>query len=262
MKILDQTGRELHFDQIPKRVVSLVPSITELAADLGFEVIGKTKFCVHPNHLEAAINVGGTKNVKADLIKKLGPDLILVNKEENTKSTVEELIDVGFPVFISDVSSIDQSLELIKKLGAIGGLDSRAEDLAEKISAGMASIPLIKPRPRALYLIWQDPYMAAGLDTYISDLMDHLSIDNVLSAWGERGLRYPEITKDQIAELKPDLILLSSEPYPFKETHRHTISSALHIPTLLVDGECFSWYGSRQAKSINYLKEFSRLLRK
>ncbi|MGB6037626.1 MAG: helical backbone metal receptor [Cryomorphaceae bacterium] len=261
MEILDQTGRELHFDQVPQRIVSLVPSITELAVDLGFDVVGKTKFCVHPKNLDSAIKVGGTKNVKVDLVKKLKPDLILANKEENTKSTVKSLINDGFPVFVSDVSTIDQSLDLINRLGTIGGFESGAEDLIGKISEGIKSIPQINPRPKALYLIWQNPYMAAGVETYISDVMAHLSIDNVLAAWGERGFRYPIIAKEQIEEIKPDLIFLSSEPYPFKETQCKSMISATGIPTLLVDGECFSWYGSRQAKSIDYLKKFSRLLR-
>ncbi|MCZ4409456.1 helical backbone metal receptor [Cryomorphaceae bacterium 1068] len=261
MKILDQIGRELQLEKTPHRIVSLVPSITELAYDLGFEVIGKTKFCVHPKSLGTAVNVGGTKNVKVDLVKELEPDLILANKEENTKPTVEKLMEVGLPVFISDVSTIDQSVDLIEKLGEIGRSQANAQDLIEIISKGFKSIPKIEPRPKVLYLIWREPYMAAGTDTYISDLMSHLSLDNVLSDWGEKGLRYPEIAQDQITQLKPDFILLSSEPYPFKESQRKSICSAFGIPTLLVDGECFSWYGSRQAKSIDYLEEFSRLLR-
>jgi len=239
----------------------LVPSITELAFDLGFDVIGKTKFCVHPKNLDSVIRVGGTKNVKVDLVKKLEPDLILANKEENTKPKVEALIAAGLPVFISDVSTIDQSLDLIERLGKIGGFEESAKVLMETISEGFSSIPHIQPRPRVLYLIWQKPFMASGTDTYISDLMGHLNIENVLTAWGERGFRYPEITLKQIEELNPDFILLSSEPYPFRETHCRSISSTMGIRTLLVDGECFSWYGSRQAKSIDYLKEFSRLLR-
>ena len=261
MEILDQIGRELQLEKTPRRIVSLVPSITELAYDLGFEVIGKTKFCVHPKSLEAATIVGGTKNVKVELVRELEPDLALANKEENTKHTVEELIEAGLPVFISDVSTIGQSIDLIEKLGEIGGFQASAGDLIDIISEGFKSILQIEPRRKALYLIWKEPYMAAGTDTYISDLMSLLSMDNVLSGWGEKGLRYPAVTEDQIAELNPDFILLSSEPYPFKEFQRKSISAKFGIPTLLVDGECFSWYGSRQAKSIDYLKEFSRLLR-
>lgn len=261
MKILDQAGRELCFDETPIRVVSLVPSITELAHDLGFEVIGKTKFCIHPKNLDSTSIVGGTKNVKVDLVKKLKPDLVFANKEENTKTAVEGLIQAGIPVFISDVSTVTQSLDLINRLGEIGGFTKKAQELVHIISEGFKSISLLEKRPKALYLIWKEPYMAAGTDTYISDLMSHLGIDNVMSTWGERGFRYPEVDSDQIKVLDPDFILLSSEPYPFKEKHRELIYKALGIPTLLVDGESFSWYGSRQAKSIDYLKEFSRLLR-
>jgi ABC-type Fe3+-hydroxamate transport system substrate-binding protein len=262
MKVLDQLGRELQLGETPRRIVSLVPSITELAYDLGFEVIGKTKFCVHPRSRGGAMIVGGTKNVKTDLVIELDPDLILANKEENTQPKVEKLIEAGLPVFISDVSTINQSIDLIEKLGEIGRCPANAKDLIETISEGFKSIPKIQPRPKVLYLIWREPFMGAGTDTYISDLMSHMSFDNVLCTWGQKGLRYPEMSRVQIAELKPDFILLSSEPYPFKESHRKYVYSTFGIPTLLVDGECFSWYGSRQAKSVDYLKEFSRLLRK
>jgi len=262
MKILDQTGRELHFDQAPSRVVSLVPSITELAFDLGFEVIGKTKFCVHPESLDSATVVGGTKNVRVDIVKQLRPDLILANKEENTKPKVEELIEAGFSVFVSDVSTIDESLDLIQRLGELGGFTEHAEQLIDIISSGLKSIPSIHSHPRVLYLIWQEPYMAAGTDTYISHIISRLGIKNALNDWGKRGIRYPKIAPDQIKKLQPDFILLSSEPYPFKEKHLKMIERAFDVPTLLVDGECFSWYGSRQAKSIDYLKDFSRLLSK
>lgn len=260
MKFLDQTGRELRFEETPTRVVSLVPSITELAYDLGFEVIGKTKFCVHPKSINSAIIVGGTKDVKVGLVKSLKPDLVLANKEENTQSIVEELLTAGIPVFVSDVSTVAQSLDLIEKLGQIGEFNEQAIELSNKITQGFSSIPSIQTSPKALYLIWQKPYMAAGTDTYISDLMSHLGIINVMADWNEAGLRYPEISTEEIKKLDLDFIFLSSEPYPFKKKHQDLITDEFHTPTLLVDGEAFSWYGSRQAKSLDYLKEFSRLL--
>lgn len=250
----------MQLDQTPRRVVSLVPSITELAHDLGFEVIGKTKFCIHPERLESAKVVGGTKNVKTQLVRELAPDLILANKEENTQECVEELIEAGFPVYVSDVSTVDQSLDLIEKIGQIGGFEQEAVRLKKEIDEGFDSIEKVKPIPRVLYLIWKKPYMAAGTDTYISDILTHLGIENALTSWLDEGLRYPEISNDQIKSLNPDFILLSSEPFPFKEDHREKMEMEFGIPTLLVDGEAFSWYGSRQAKSIDYLKEFSRLL--
>lgn len=260
MKILDQTGRELHFEEPPRRIVSLVPSITELAFDLGFDVVGKTKFCIHPENLASAIIVGGTKNVKVDLIEKVRPDLVLANKEENTKSTVEQLIKSDLPVFVSDVPTIARSLDLIVRLGKIGGFEKSAENLTETIIDGFESIPPIKPQQKVLYLIWKEPFMAAGSDTYISDLMNLLGMKNVLADWGERGQRYPEVKPKEIEELNPDLILLSSEPYPFKEVHRKSIDEMFGASTLLVDGEFFSWYGSRQVKSVDYLRGISRLL--
>lgn len=260
MKILDQIGRELKLDRKPRRVVSLVPSITELVHDLGYEVIGKTKFCIHPEGLKSATVVGGTKNVRVEVVKKLRPELVIANKEENTKGVVDALIDAGLSVFVSDVSTLDQSYDLINLLGQIGGFQKKAEELIGVITNGLQFIPTFEPRLKALYLIWQEPYMAAGTDTYISDLMIHLGLDNAMSIWAERGLRYPKIDGDQLKVLNPDLILLSSEPFPFKENHCKLIGEEFGIPTLLVDGECFSWYGSRQAKSIDYLRDFSRLL--
>jgi len=261
MKFLDQIGRELAFNEPPVRVVSLVPSITELAFDLGFKVVGKTKFCVHPSGENDATIIGGTKNVNVDLIKNLDPDLVLANKEENTKRTVDQLLTANIPTFVSEVSDVESSLDLIKSLGLIGHFQEKATDLIKEIKSGFASISLPEKTATALYLIWQQPYMAAGTDTYISDVMSHLGIENSLTKWGDNGIRYPKMEPEQIRELYPDVILLSSEPFPFGEKHLKEINAKYSIPVYLVDGESFSWYGSRPAKSLSYLKKISRLLR-
>lgn len=260
MRILDQTGRVLLFEKPPKRVVSLVPSITELVYDLGFELVGKTKFCVHPDHEASARIIGGTKRINLDQVKELKPDLVLANKEENTKSDVLALVRAGIPVFVSDVATVNESQDLINMLGEIGGFELKATALNAEIATGFQSISPLKPTGTALYLIWQNPYMAAGTDTYISDVLSRLGIGNVLSVWHDRGQRYPEISLEQIKKTNPDFILLSTEPYPFKESHCKKLERELGIPTVLADGECFSWYGSRQAKSTGYLARFSRLL--
>lgn len=260
MKILDQVGREIELNEKPSRVVSLVPSITELAFDLGFDVIGKTKFCIHPSGETKARIVGGTKNVNIDLIRELQPDLVLANKEENTKRTVDRLLASDIPVYVSEVSDVKSSLDLIHSMGSLGGFERKASELIKEIKSGFSALASSEKSISALYFIWQEPYMVAGTDTYISDVLAHLGIRNAISDWGNKGKRYPKISSEEIKKLNPDVLLLSSEPYPFGEKHVKGMSETFSSYVRLVDGESFSWYGSRQVKSISYLRKFSRLL--
>jgi ABC-type Fe3+-hydroxamate transport system substrate-binding protein len=264
MVILDQIGRELVFDSSSKirRVVSLVPSITELAYDLGFDVVGRTKFCVHPKNIENCEVIGGTKNIKVDKVIAIRPDLIIANKEENTKETVEQLIKSGLEVYVSDVSTLEDNFELIDHLGRIGGYQQNAYELAKAIKKGFTPFRVRKSKsaPKLLYLIWKEPYMAAGTDTFISDIITRIGGVNVLACKGEAHRRYPSMDISKIIELNPNYILLSSEPFPFKKQHADQLEDLTGIKTMLVDGESFSWYGSRMAKSFEYLQRISRLL--
>ncbi|MDX1530390.1 MAG: helical backbone metal receptor, partial [Rhodothermales bacterium] len=245
--LTDARGRGLALERPPRRIVSLVPSQTELLADLGLddEVVGLTRFCVHPEGWKARKPVvGGTKNVRLDRVEALRPDLVLANREENEKAQVEAL-EAFAPVFVTDVSTVEDALRMIRTIGALVGRAERAEALAGEVAAGFAALEAAEP-VRAAYLIWRSgdggPYMTVGGDTFIHDVMRRASLANV---FGERS-RYPEVTAGEIAAARPDAVLLSSEPFPFGERHAAEVTAAVPgVPVRLVDGELFSWYGSR-----------------
>lgn len=233
------------------RIVSLVPSLTELLADLGLdeEVVGLTRFCVHPEGWKARKTVvGGTKNLLPERIEALAPDLIIANREENVREQVEPLAALA-EVHLADVATVADALTMIREVGGLVGRRGRAEALAEEIEAGFAALAE-RPARRAAYLIWRDPYMSVGGDTFISDVMAHGSLTNVFA---DRN-RYPEVTPEEIRERKPDVILLSSEPYPFRQQHADELARDVPgVPIRLVDGELFSWYGSRMRHAPAYL---------
>lgn len=258
MTIKDQLGRELTFEQTPKRIISLVPSQTELLYDLGLEeqLVGLTKFCIHPYHIKSTKTVvGGTKNIKLEKIKELNPDIILCNKEENTKEIVETLEKL-FPVHVSDVKDVAQSMEMIAQYGKIFKCNTEASKICNKIKFNLADFQeFVKDKPvkKVAYFIWRKPWMVAGKDTFVNTLLKLCKFENI---YEDKG-RYPEVEIKKIRlEGDPDLVLLSSEPYPFKEEHafelgRHTH----HAKTIFVDGEYFSWYGSRLSKAFAYFKK-------
>ncbi len=240
---VDGLGRRVVLPAAPRRVVSLVPSQTELLAHLGLdeEVVGLTRYCVHPaGWRERKAIVGGTKKARTALVAPLAPDLILANKEENTREDVEALEALS-PVFVTDVRDLEGALVMIRDVGALVGRLPAAERLIEEISASFEALPAFAPR-RALYLIWREPLMTVGADTFIHDIMARGGLVNV---FGDRS-RYPALTEDEVRGARPEVILLSSEPYPFKAAHAEAISAiAPEARVLLVDGEPFSWYGSR-----------------
>jgi ABC-type Fe3+-hydroxamate transport system substrate-binding protein len=251
----DQLNREITLSPTPKRIISLVPSQTELLFDLGLdqEVIGITKFCVHPDHwFRNKIRVGGTKTLKTDLISSLQPDLIIANKEENVKAQVETLEKIA-PVWISDISTIEQSYSMMQSIGGITGTSLRANALIDQIKNEFANLllPCVKVY-RVAYLIWKDPYMSVGGDTFISDMLRASGFENILS----EKTRYPEITTAELRSKNTELVFLSSEPYPFKQKHIDELQAELpDAKILLVDGEIFSWYGSRMKYAATYIKK-------
>lgn len=261
MLIRDQTGRSFELQQAPRRIVSLVPSISELLWDLGLkdQLVGVTKFCVHPPLLRKTKTiVGGTKKLRQEVIKQLRPDLIVANKEENTREDVLQLAQ-NFPVFVSDVSNVNDSRNLITQLGKATGADEPGRELRENLDRSLDKVvknnPLTKP-VSALYLIWRKPYMAAGTDTYISQLMQQLNLKNVLEKRGSSGLRYPQLREEELIDLNPEVIILSTEPYPFKQTDATALTEKWKLPVVLADGEIFSWYGSRLIHSGDQLLQF------
>lgn len=250
----DQMLREVEIIRPLRSIVSIVPSQTELLADLGlaYMVSGVTKFCVHPKDLKAAKTiVGGTKTLNFDTIRKLNPDLIIGNKEENTQAEIEAL-EKEFPVWMSDIHDLDSALEMIGMLGEILDVKHHSSSIAEKIRTEFRNLqPLSGPRS-ALYLIWRKPFMAAGKNTFIDDCLKRCGFINCVTEE-----RYPEV---DLSALDPEVILLSSEPYPFREKHVAELQDCFPQADIkLVDGEFFSWYGSRLLKAPAYFQELVQL---
>lgn len=252
--VTDQTGERISLPHTPRRIVSLVPSQTELLYDLGLEeeVVGITKFCVHPDSwFRSKTRIGGTKKVEVGRLKALGPDLVIANKEENTKEDVEA-IRAFCPVWTSDVGTLDDALSMIRDVSSLCRLEVEGGRLEAEIRQSLASIAPLNLK--AAYLIWKDPYMAAGGDTFIHHMMAAAGIGNVFA----EKLRYPEVSVEQIRCSGAEMVLLSSEPYPFKNKHIEVLSKLLpEQKILLVDGEMFSWYGSRIRHFASYIKDLN-----
>jgi len=250
-KVEDQLGRVVQLLQSSKRIISLVPSQTELLYDLGLidEIIGVTKFCVHPKEwLELKTRVGGTKNLHFDKIDALEPDLIIANKEENNREDIERLTE-KYPVYISDVNTYSEALEMIQDIGVLTGKLSEAEKIVQEIEHAKQIFELnIQENKTVVYFIWREPWMVAGTSTFINEMIQLAGYTNLISKE-----RYPEISLEDLQMLNPDEVLLSSEPYPFKEEHVQELQKLLpNSIVTLVDGEYFSWYGSRMKNAFRY----------
>jgi len=261
MAFTDQLGRTIRLKKHPVRIISLVPSQTELLYDLGLdkEVIGITKFCVHPPEWHRnKSRIGGTKNLHIDQIAALQPDLIIGNKEENIKEQVLQLENIA-PVWISDVNTMNDAFDMMLRIGELVDRQIKANQLVNDIKnafdrlnqliiqTGFNLHPL-----KVCYLIWKDPYMTAGGDTFISEMIQHCGIQNIY----RHETRYPIIKPEELSNNNCNYIFLSSEPYPFNQTHISEIRNM--VPTAkicLVNGEMFSWYGSRMLKAANYFEE-------
>ncbi len=252
---VDQLHRTVTINYPPKRVVSIVPSQTELLFDLGLdeEVVGITKFCIHPiEKFATRTKVGGTKKLRIDQIRQLQPDLIIGNKEENTQQEIELLME-EFPVWMSDISNLEDAMATITQIGEIVNREPEAAYLNHLINAGFTDLQTLALskgiNQTVAYLIWKDPYMFAGRHTFINDILRKIGLQNIITQ-----NRYPEITSEELKTLNCQLVFLSSEPYPFKEKHLEEIRVLLpEAKVMLVDGEMFSWYGSRLVKAVNYL---------
>ncbi len=255
LTVTDQLGRRVTLPFPPQRLVSLVPSQTELLFDLGLgsRVVGVTKFCVYPpTARQAASVIGGTKNFDFTKIKAARPDLIIGNKEENYQEGIAQL-EPHFPVWLSDISTLPEALDMIRRVGAITGTSPLAEPLATGIKQSFDQLRLAAGQrpPLAAYFIWRKPYMVAASGTFIDDMLRRAGFRNAFAG----RERYPEVTPEQLAAAAPGHIFLSSEPYPFGEKHRaefQAICPAANIQ--VVDGEMFSWYGSRLRRAADYFQ--------
>ena len=239
---------------LPKRIVSLVPSQTELLYDLGLdaETIGITKFCVHPQSwFKTKERVGGTKTIHIEKIQQLEPDLIIANKEENVKQQIEALA-IDYPVWVTDVNNLADALQMIEDIGKITGKPKAANTLISNTAGAFSEIPKMKLPVKTAYLIWRKPYMTAGGDTFINDMLQLCGFENIFAG----KARYPETSIAELQTAGCQLLLLSSEPYPFKQKHIDELSGQLPgIKIILADGEMFSWYGSRLLRSPAYFTQ-------
>lgn len=239
-------------------IISLVPSLTELLFDLGLghSVAGRTRFCIHPeDEVQKIPIVGGTKNPRIDKIMASGPGLILANKEENRKEDIERL-QPHFEVLLTEIDSVESALFAIFDIGRRCGAEEKAEQLIRLIQHELKQIPDEPPLSTA-YFIWKDPWMSIGRDTYIHSVMSRWNLVNVYSGYN----RYPKTSLEELSALRPELILLSSEPYPFKEKHIREVKRVCPQASVVpVDGEWFSWYGSRMLPSFKHLNTFRKAI--
>ncbi|MGZ4099305.1 MAG: ABC transporter substrate-binding protein [Bacteroidia bacterium] len=250
---IDQLGNRIVLDKLPKRIVSIVPSQSELLWDLGLEneLVGITKFCIHPEKMFNTIKrVGGTKKLHINKIRELAPDLIIGNKEENERSQVEEL-QKEFNVWMSDIYNFDDAVDMMQKIGEITGKELEAKKITSEIKKIIPAIKNVFPGKKVAYFIWKDPYMLAAGNTYIDYVLKHIGLVNVATNLD----RYPEITIEELKKLNPEYCLLSSEPFPFKEKHARETETLINAKAIIVDGELFSWYGSRLLHLPGYLKK-------
>lgn len=261
LEIEDQLGHTIVLPQTPQRVVSLVPSITYTLYKLGLDqqVAGITRFCKWPAHWKKQKRVvGGTKDFKPERIAALQPDLILANKEENTKDLVLALQSLA-PVYVSDVVDMATNNQFIADLGRIFNRIPSAEKLNDEITiqhqmlqAGLGARPL-----KAAYMIWKNPWMSIGGDTFINYMMAQAGLDNVFNS----QKRYPTLSLDMLKTINPEVILLSSEPYPFKEQDKSYLQEIFpDTCILLVQGEAFTWFGAYPAQAFSYIFQLLKQL--
>ena len=250
--------REVLLPVFPLRIVSLVPSQTELLFDLGLgeRVVGVTKFCIHPKEwFDTKSRVGGTKQVDFDKIAKLKPDLIIGNKEENSKEDIEEL-EKYYPVWMSDIYTLEDALEMIFEVSGFTKSKERGIEILNSISTAKNSFKEPIDLKKVVYFIWNNPYMVVGKNTFIDDMLYHAGYVNVVMKD-----RYLELSLENLKTLNPEVILLSSEPFPFNKNHVAELKK--HLPEVeikIVDGEMFSWYGSKLTKAFPYFSSLNSTL--
>jgi len=260
--IIDQTGQAVTMLLHPRRIISLVPSQTMLLFDLGLdtEIIGVTRFCIHPGEkVSHKVRIGGTKDFDFHKIASLNPDLIIGNKEENYEEGISEL-KKHYPVWMSDINTLEDAYEMMKALGEITNKENEAESLINEIKLSFSKLSIINYQlsiPSCAYFIWRKPYMVAASDSFIDHMLGVLGVRNVF----ESHSRYPAVTAEQIAALKPDLIFLSSEPYSFTDRHKAEFKSICpDARVVIVNGELFSWYGSHLRYTAAYFTDLRRMI--
>jgi iron complex transport system substrate-binding protein len=229
--------------EYPTRIVSLIPSLTEFLVDIGVgeRLVGRTKFCIHPE--DAVVHIptyGGTKNPKVDAIVAAGADLVIMNREENRREDYEALAE-RTQVLMTDILTVDDALREMRIIGHTVGCETLAAHICDQIEDQRKAATYTDTVDVA-YFIWREPWMVAGGSTYINDVLERFGMRNVFA----NEERYPEIQLSELIERRPSRVLLSSEPYPFKPKHIAEVENAVPgVRVEPVDGEWFSWYGSR-----------------
>ncbi len=258
IRITDQLGQPISITGVPKKIVSLVPSITYLLYVLGLEkaIAGITRFCKHPPHFKKQkIIIGGTNDVKYDKIAGLNPDIILGNKEDNIKEVIWELQKIA-PVYVSDVSNLEENEKLITDYGIIFNREKAAQQLIDEIRTAQKTCNYAdKPLKRAVYFVWKQPWMTVGGDTFINYMMQLAGFENVF----ENKKRYPKIDLKDLQEINPEVILLPSEPYRFKEKEQSFLQELFPgACILLVEGEAFTWFGAYPLQAFPYFNALQK----
>jgi ABC-type Fe3+-hydroxamate transport system substrate-binding protein len=250
----DQLGNAVILQSPAKRIVSLVPSQSEFLWDLGLreQLVGVTRFCVHPPELRRAVaSVGGTKKLDLRRIAGLRPDLVIGNKEENDQEQIIALQN-KFPVYMSDIRDFEDAYRMMCDVGELTGRANEAGSLAGRIREVVDSVRDAFSGERVAYFIWNRPYMFAGANTFIDHVLTHIGFKNVAGNLE----RYPVLEIEDLRNAMPELSFLSSEPFPFRQIHARMLGELLPgAKILLVDGQVFSWYGSRLLNLKEYVKE-------
>ena len=264
MRVEDARGRVLEFPAPPRRIVCLVPSITETLFAIGasHRVVGVTDYCVHPSgEVATRTKIGGTKNPKLERVLSLSPDLVIANREENRRRDVERLEAVAVPVLVTYARGVEQALQEIELLATVVAAPDRAELIVQDVKAALSEARdrFRTPPTRVVALVWKGPYMSLNADTFAHDMLVKSGGEN---PFADRERRYPRVTEEEIEESRPDVILLPTEPYAFGERDRQELlrlrcpaseSGRIH----LVEGELLSWYGPRMGRA---LRTFSALM--
>ncbi len=247
-------------DVSPQRIISLVPSITELLFDLGLKnrIVGITSFCVHPPEaIKQKTLIGGIFKLKFDIIEKLKPDLIIASKEENNKEEILRL-KKKYNVLLFDVKSFDDALDMVQSIGKHTGKENESKEIISSIKIGFSELISLQSKLSIACLIWKKPFITLSGNTYISDIINKLGFKNIYS---NHKKLYPEISLEQLKKDSPDILFLLSEPCYFDNKDRIYFSSQLpSTKVILVDGEMFAWYGSRMIKAAEYFRGFLKIV--
>jgi len=259
-KVIDHVNRTITYSFPPKRIISLAPAITNTMYSLNLEkeIVGRTRFCIHPqNKVEQAINIGGTKDIKLDRIKELKPDLVIAEKEENTKEIVEEL-EKHFPLFVFEIQTVEDAYVMMTDLGTIVNRQDEAARLVKQIKKSFINLPQLQGK-KVAYVIWKRPYMVVGDNTYIQSLLEKMGFINPFKKFSGR---YPEVTIEDLQKANIDYIFLATEPYPFRNKDIEITAKLLPgVQPMIIDGEMF-WYGVKMLDAGPYFtNSFKHLLK-